>query len=65
MSRNPWVSNSHRFAVEELLDYPVVGNRNRHAPVPAKAGRSVPSGLEREERERKAKELVAYAVPKK
>jgi hypothetical protein len=29
MSRNPWASKPHRFAVEELLDlYPVVRRPN-------------------------------------
>ena len=60
MSRNPWGSEPHRFAVEELLDfyYPVVRSPNSHAPAPAKAGRSVPSNF-REEAEGKAKELTA------
>ena len=64
MSRNPWASKPHRFAVEELLDHPVVSSPNSHAPAPAKAGRSVPSDLDREEAERKAAELVAYDVPR-
>ena len=42
MSRNPWASKSHRFAVEELLDHPMVGIPNSHAPAKAKAGRSIP-----------------------
>jgi hypothetical protein len=42
MSRNPWASKPHRFAVEELLDHPVVGIPNSQAPAPAKAGRSIP-----------------------
>jgi hypothetical protein len=42
MSRNPWASKPHRFAVEELLDHPVVGIPNSQAPSPAKAGRSIP-----------------------
>jgi hypothetical protein len=65
MSRNPWESKPHRFAVEELLDHPVVSSRNSHAAAPAKAGRSVPSDLDREEPARKAEELVAHDVRRK
>ena len=62
MSRkNPWASKPHRFAVEELLEYPVVRSPNSQAPA-AKAGRSVPSDLDRKEAERRAEELVAYDV---
>jgi hypothetical protein len=61
MPRNPWVSKPHRFVVEELLDhYPVVNSPNSHTPGPAKARRSVPSDLGRDEAERKSKELVTY-----
>jgi hypothetical protein len=50
MTRNPWGSKPHRFAVEDLLDvyYPVVRSPNSHPPAPAKAGRSVPK-LNKEE----------------
>jgi hypothetical protein len=43
MSRNPWRSKPHRFAVEELLDLycPVVRSPNSHAPVAGKARRRV------------------------
>ena len=64
MSRkNAWASKAHRFAVEELLEYPVVSGPNSQAPA-AKAGRSVPSDLDRKDAERKAEELVAYDVPR-
>ena len=62
MSRNPWASKLHRFAVEELLDVycPVVRSPNSHAPAPVKAGSSVPAEPGREEAERKAE--VAHDV---
>jgi hypothetical protein len=60
MSRNPWASKPHRFAVEELLEHPVVSSPN--SPAPAPAG-SVPSELGQKEAERKAEELGnAYDV---
>ena len=62
MARNPWGSEPHRFAAEDLFDlYPVVRRPNSDAPAPAKAGASVPSELGQEEAERKAEEL-AYDV---
>ena len=58
MSRNPWGSKPHRFAVEELLDQVMVRSSNRHAPESATPCRSVPSNFS-EEAEGKAKELTA------
>ena len=55
MSRNPWGSEPHRFVVEDLLDHPVVGSPNNHAPAPAKeAGGSIPPELGPEEAEKEA-----------
>jgi hypothetical protein len=43
MSRKPWGSEHHRFAIEELLDHPVIGSPNSQtAPAAGKARRSVP-----------------------
>ena len=58
MSRNPWGSKPHRFAVEELLDQVMVRSPNRHAPESATACRSIPSNFS-EEAEGEAKELTA------
>ena len=43
MSRNPWGSEPHRFAIEDLLDLycPVVRSPNSQTPVPRKARISV------------------------
>ena len=58
MSRNPWGSKPHRFAVEELLDQVMVRSPNRHAPESATRCRSVPSNFS-EEAEGKTTELTA------
>jgi hypothetical protein len=64
MSSNPWVFKT-RFAVDELLDHPVVNRRNSHAPAPATAGRSGPSDLDPEKAARKTQDLVAYDLKRK
>lgn len=64
MSRNPWRSEPHRFAVEELLDlYPVVRSPNSQVPVAGKARRRLKEPNEEEPTATKPRKRPKAARP--
>jgi len=66
MSRNPWASEPHRFAVEELLDpyCPVVRSPNGQTPMPAKLVGASQDGTKRKHGQ-PSRVHVAWRAPRK